>query len=436
MQYDNPDMDFYSLHPKLQDGIYRAMEEAELAFNLKTKVPMTWIEDVHMEKSKSSGFPYFQRKGDIAEEITLDARRYWHFMKNREFNKLDLPPCTMGMRGHLSPKDEPKTRLVWMYPAAITQIEGVYLEKIIEAFVDLGIFESPLLVGKHGLARQAWLSSKITAQSIGLGLDQKSYDSTLPTFLITWAANVLAKNIEFNLMIDKSGTVMELSPRDARRCRHAYDMLIQYFINTPILLPNGSVYKKHKGVPSGSMFTNIIESVMTRALVIFALDFQGVRWWVILTNGDDSAAVLSHNQEPPNLDLIAELWKKCFGVILSKDKCVIARSPDEMHMSGSYWKGCYQWRSSRDLMMLALYCESFVKDQEVSLSRMLGLWIAGGYRDEQFCSFFTYYQTCFPFNYKSKNILQHLGWMNKAYKIKIKQKDLPLNMFKILNLVE
>lgn len=52
--------------------------------------------------------------------------------------KYDLPffkpPCKFAFRAHLSPKDEPKVRLVWVFPFEWTMIEQLLFLGVYERF--------------------------------------------------------------------------------------------------------------------------------------------------------------------------------------------------------------------------------------------------------------------------------------------------------------
>lgn len=47
------------------------------------------------------------------------------------------------------------------------------------------------------------------------------------------------------------------------KCREVFEIIEDYFIHTPIVMPDHHIYygKKH-GVPSGSYFTQIVDSIV------------------------------------------------------------------------------------------------------------------------------------------------------------------------------
>jgi len=80
---------------------------------------------------------------------------------------------------------------------------------------------------------------------VGLTLDWKGFDTTIPPFLIKHAFEVVWSCYDFS----------SKGERYQKYFRTVFDFLIEYFINTPIMLSDGRVFKKSHGIPSGSSFT-------------------------------------------------------------------------------------------------------------------------------------------------------------------------------------
>jgi hypothetical protein len=59
--------------------------------------------------------------------------------------------------------------------------------------------------------------------------------------------------------MDKDGNVFEVSEKETLL---RFKRLVRYFINTPVRVCSGERLRKSGGVPSGSMFTNMIDSIV------------------------------------------------------------------------------------------------------------------------------------------------------------------------------
>jgi len=92
--------------------------------------------------------------------------------------------------------------------------------------------EGLLHFGKDSLIRlgdvMAWPLN--TAGKVGVTLDWKSFDSTIPPWLIKLAFEVVWSTYEFK------------NDRSRDKYRRIFNFIIECFINTKIMLADGSVY--------------------------------------------------------------------------------------------------------------------------------------------------------------------------------------------------
>jgi len=365
-------------------------------FKLKQKVVPKWIYAVKYDGSKSSGYPLFKRKRDVHDEMFQEARECFHFMKYKGI-KARLPPCTFAQKGKLSTQEERKTRLVWQYPAAMTICEGVFAQPLIDAYFSQK--EDLFLTGPHGLKNHFKCISELTRESqenaAFYGWDGSQYDSSVPRFLIRDAFDILRGNIDFgkyddNFNIEVGGSGVE------RRAQVAFDTIEHYFIYTPYLAPDGHLYQKSGGIPSGSHFTNLIGSIMTRIIIRTAMLLGDVHSQILclFTNGDDSALVVRRRAIP--LVLLCSLIHRVFGVSSKLEKQVFTLYGSEVFASGAFWRGNQPHRPTLDWFRLAMCSKHWISDPNVTYSRLFGLYLVGGFTDVQFCKYFNFFQTCYP----------------------------------------
>lgn len=407
--YDRKYPTFSSMTGRSRYNVIKAFEIVRKEFELPMKVIPKWIYSVEVQKNKSSGYPHFRKKGDILDELFSTARMSFHKCKYWKI-KAQLNPVTLAMKGKLSLKEERKTRLVWHYPGDMTICEGVFAQPLIEAYYH-GPLNDLLLTGKDAVYKHQKLAYAVKKNTIFYGLDFSQYDSTVPPFLINMAFQILCDNIEFGAYEDEN-EVRRGGRGVTQRAYDAYWTLVHYFIHTPFVAPTGHLFRKVGGIPSGSHFTNLVGSIITRILITWLLLDQGLylKLSQLRTNGDDSAFCISYGSL--NLEDAAALFKREVGMILKPEKTVVARKSEDSHISGSFWFQGKPTRPDNELFRLALCPISHVKDANISFNRLIGIWLSGGFMSQKFCQFFEYFQSCYDLLPPSVDLLDwKLRWL-------------------------
>jgi hypothetical protein len=391
-----------------------AVDQVMSEFRLDAPVVPHWILDVDLVSSTSSGYPRYIRKGDAMDEIRQDGRFHFHHLKRYPLWRCPNLPCTPATRGGLASADEPKTRLVWMYPGAMTACEAVFAQPLIEHIWQQK--SDLLLTGPDNRYRIQKYLSLISDEdgSLGIGLDFKSFDTLPCTTEIRTAFSILEQNIHFGAYYDKVNGIQEFGPGKSERLRHAWNNIVEYFIHTPMVLPNGRVVTKHIGVPSGSHFTNLIDSLINRIRILTFAKYHQLSLTQLRTNGDDSAFIIPEEQADNILQLSSDFFTSFFRATVSVDKSCIAGLPSQMHVSGTTWLGNRPFRTTQEWMMLAAYSETYIKEPFDSFQRLFGIGIAGAFRDANYCRFFDYFQSGYDcthgprlLNPRKTRMLQH-----------------------------
>nr|UDL14336.1 MAG: RNA-dependent RNA polymerase [Gammapartitivirus sp.] len=391
-KYDAEPQSYHKLNPHQREAMKLAIGLARKAFTLPVKhEPLDWHEvGQYLRTDTSAGVSFMgMKKSEVMPQIYTEARWLGHRMKEGGKSRFDprkvrFPPCLAGQRGHLSPRDDPKTRLVWVYPAEMLVVEGLWAPVMYKEFEKLP--SSPLLYGKasHRLYTE-WICGLKEGELLH-GLDFTAFDTKAPSWLIHVAFEILHRNIEWLTWRGKA-----TSKRSRQKWRNVWDGAKWYFINTPILMPDGRMFRKHAGVPSGSWFTQIVDSVVNYILVNYLTLCQGIEARGLRVLGDDSAF---RSTQVMDLEL-AKSDAKAVNMELQPDKCEITHDPAEFKLLGTRYENGHSKRSDREWFLLLLYPENPPSDVGISMSRLVGLWLGGAMWSAAYCKFFEFFQTCY-----------------------------------------
>jgi hypothetical protein len=267
---------------------------------------------------KASGAPLFMKKADAFE---LDYERMVRFSRG----DCAAQPCTAYHRVQHGGQG-PKTRLVWGYPLHMTLLEAKYLRPLIDHFLAI---RSPIAFGLH---RHELASRLVPIENMGVRMcfDFSGYDSSVSSRLISNAYNVLKTHFRY---------VDEIE----------WDRMVHYAIHTPILMPDGNIYVKHRGIASGSLATNLIGSICNFFATMYAylrLTNKPVESNKILVLGDDGISGI-------DVYIPIQRWASVFkelGLTINVRKSLITRFGDDVEFLGHTWtKGLV----NRDLHSIA-----------------------------------------------------------------------------------
>jgi hypothetical protein len=369
-----------------------AIASARSAFRLPYKhEPLEWEEvGQHLRHDTSAGvtFPGLT-KGECLEQIYTEARWLGHRMKQGGKTKFDprkvrFPPCLAAQRGHMSPVDNPKTRLVWIYPAEMLVIEGLTAPVMYRKFMELP--DGPMLCGKSSQRLYTEWSVHCREGEKLHGLDFSAFDSSVPAWLIRTAFDILHQNVDWLNWRGKPTT-----KRSRQKWRNVWDGMVWYFINTPILMPDGRMFRKHRGVPSGTWYTQLVDSVVNYIVVQYLTKCQGVAAKALKVLGDDSAF-----RSGKSLDLVrAQRDADKLGMNLGVDKCDVTEDPAQFKLLGTTYRNQHAHREDEEWFKLLLYPENPPPDIGTSLSRLVGLWLGGAMWSHAFGRFMSFFQTCY-----------------------------------------
>jgi len=279
------------------DNYERAWTKAFKAFAKprykKELKPLTDVYSVMraLKPSKSAGICYEGPKGENFEKGF--AREAEILAGSRRPN-----PCTAYVRTQAVGK----TRLVWGYPLEMTILESRFARPIIEWCLEPGTVPN-LPYAYTAPVLGAIVRNRIGGEGKDYNLDFSKFDSSIPKELILRAFTILS-------------TYYTKDDRD----RYGWKFIVDYFLNTPIVMPDGCLWSgKKEGIPSGSYFTQLVGSIVNYFLVNYALLEEGfdLNPRKILVLGDDSIFSVGRKISLPR---IKAALKRDFGVLVNMEK--------------------------------------------------------------------------------------------------------------------
>ena len=162
------------------------------------------------------------------------------------------------------------------------------------------------------------------------------------------------------------------------------------------MLPDGSIYAKTHGIPSGTYFTQAIGSIVNYIAVMTLNYYFGWNAQRVKVLGDDSSFLCPNGRNKVNADATADAAWSAFGFVLSREKLRVATCQKERKFLG-YQVQAYRYeRPTLDWFKMVLYPERDVEFLEQSASRVFAFYLLGGVNDVEYCSFFKDYINRYP----------------------------------------
>lgn len=322
-----------------QDVLRQAMDVTLSVFGGDHSLkPNSLDEDLwlYVKGEKSSGLPELSKKSRVFEADLWRATRIAGGHRAPD-------PCVAYHRVQHG-EAGPKTRLVWGYPQSMFLLEARFAPLLIQRFLER---KTPMAFGLLKSQVSARMQ-QIRNSGLRYSLDFSGFDSSIAARFIDFAFSVLKTHFHF-------------SDHEEER---VWMKIVNYFIHTPIMLPNSEVWVKHHGVPSGSYFTQMIDSVVNFMAVTYAwisATGQSVQEGRVLVLGDDS--IVGQSKYVP-VSVIAGSMNE-LGLRLNSEKTSVSRySQDEPHFLGHFWRGGFADRDPVEIAKRMAFPEkpSGIKD--------------------------------------------------------------------------
>lgn len=236
-----------------------------------------------LKNNTNSGLPLFTRKGLVKGlYASLDPRA----------NSFEFYPSVLFTRT----QEGNKTRDVWGYCMAATIFESRYYRPLLEYQKKLS-WRSALL-GPNDVDRRVTelVNSSLLRNSYLLSIDFSKYDASISRKLIFYAFDYIKS-------LFQSGFHSELN------------LLRDFFCSGGILTPDGVLSGDH-GVPSGSTFTNEVDSIVQ---YLISINSKYIFKENMQIQGDDGVYSVAKDNVPFVFDCFTDQ-----GLIVNKDKSIVS----------------------------------------------------------------------------------------------------------------
>jgi len=312
--YDN-NLRLKDLPQAIQKRLRDSFQNVKSRYSALSGLETISLEEVaeSLKLSKSSGAPYFRKKGMVVEEAIDEAISIERGDKKPE-------PCVAYYRTQNQIDAEgtpnPKVRLVWGYPVAMTLLEGMVAAPALNAVKTWK--SQPIFTGRRRTEVGA-ATNALGWYPVVVSFDWSRYDATLPAFLISWCFDIMRS--WFNDIPDS-----------------LWDVIVCYFITTPIVMPDGHVHVgKRNGVPSGSYFTSLVGSLANQILIGACASESGVTPSRMLVLGDDSIVAFSKDVDTNVFKAFAESLGMRLKVV-SRNYYRARGRTQAFHFLGHQWR--------------------------------------------------------------------------------------------------
>lgn len=258
--------------------------DIDLAPSRKSLRPISLSKALTLLKNDTnSGLPYYTRKSKIKERVLKD----FDYLQSSKY------PCILFTRT----QESEKTRNVWGFPISETLNEMMYYSPLLE-YQKHQSYRSALVgpdeVGRH--VSTLVLRAVELARTL-VSIDFGKYDNTVRKFLQAMAFDYIKRLFQ-------------------SECSSDISKIANTFNTIGILTPDG-VRKGAHGVPSGSTFTNEVDSI---AQMLISIQLPFVELDSMQVQGDDGVYLIPNGKED-------ELFKQfeSFGLSVNREKSFVAK---------------------------------------------------------------------------------------------------------------
>lgn len=353
------------------------------SFDKVTSRTVSQIEQVSFHEGTSAGFgynsnppPYPGRKGTRDQpnykSALSRARKIAHECLNThangKFNEFiqdaveNSNPDIAFTRTQLAELPNTKVRNVFGEAFHYILLEGLSAEPLIDWFMQADTF---YYIGRDPVDDvPKVLTASGDAEATYLSLDWSCFDASAQPYEIELAFDLIKSMITFP---DKESELV-------------FEYSRKLFIQRKLLSPDGNLYMRYGGVPSGSYFTHIIDSIINWIRIRYLLQLNDIEYSMIKTHGDDGFIVILSVIH--NFDFITRRAEQ-LGWHIKPEKCSLTGDISKIEFLGRQSVHGTNQRNRLKCLRLCLYPEYPVSDPQISIARLKAIFYdSGGYIPE------------------------------------------------------
>ena len=288
---------------------------------------------------RSAGLTAYGSKKQEAFPVAM--RKVWELLTDQRAPD----PCLAGVRTQAGKYG----RLIWGYPLMMTILEGVVARPLLNHLKRDR--NTPLAFGKTSAELGIRMRKAMGHNSYYVSMDASKFDATVTAGVIKHAFSAFKTWFDLDQEVGYGKTVSDV-----------FDLIENYFIHTPIVMPSEDGPKlfrgKRHGVPSGSYFTQLVDSYANVAM-IGTLDFKfklQIQLDEVLVLGDD---MLFFTRKKPQLKKYARVLSKKFHMIVNTNKSADGLVSESIHFLGREWTNGVPFRSMDNAIERAVSPEQY-----------------------------------------------------------------------------
>ncbi|ABB04855.1 putative RNA dependent RNA polymerse [Raphanus sativus cryptic virus 2] len=342
-----------------------------------TPISYKSFDEVKWISSSSAGYGYVGHKGDgdnylkarrtavtIAEKLDHD-RNYAPEAINQS------TPDVAFTRTQLSQvKVKTKVRNVWGEAFHYVLLEGLFADPLINFFSNE---ESFYFIGRNPLLSVPTLIEEIfKSKDYVYAFDWSGFDASVQEWEIRFAFQCLESQLIFPSNVEAQ----------------IWRFIVELFIYRKIAAPNGTLFLKTLGIPSGSCFTNMIGSVVNYVRIQYMFKKLTDDFVEAYTHGDDSLAAVSTAQYIP-LEKFGPICEP-FMWSINTLKSEVSREGRLTTFLSRSIRDKQNYRDEFVCLRMLVYPEYEVEDGSISALRAKSIYVDAGIHSQYLYHVFLY----------------------------------------------